>query len=222
MSTDITSSPTPGTATDPWSSFFGRLLPRAAVTGPVLLLLGALCVSAGIQTLPGDLDWISEPEGMLGVAAIPFLFATWVVTGRTIARRAPRAGIAVTLIGTVAAAGWAFPFVIRLFSADLVLNDFDANAINDAWEGDATVYSLLVFVCMTTMNFVVALVAGIAVLRTRVAPLWAGVALIAFVPTFMAAQGAYVAIEVLYPLAIAFLLVGVTGVVGADRDGDQR
>ena len=70
MSTDITSSPTPGTATDPWSSFFGRLLPRAAVTGPVLLLLGALCVSAGIQTLPGDLDWISEPEGMLGVAMI--------------------------------------------------------------------------------------------------------------------------------------------------------
>lgn len=39
--------------------------------------------------------------------------------------------------------------------------------------------------------------------------------------TFMAAQGAYVAIEVLYPLAIAFLLVGVTGVVGAGRDGDQ-
>lgn len=206
---------------DSWARFFDRLLPFAAIAGPVLLLLGALCVSAGVQSLPGDLDWVSEPEGMFGMAAVPFLFATWIVVGRSISRRAPRTGIAITLIGAVAAAGWAFPYAVRLFSADLVVSGFEANAINDAWEGDATVYSVVVFVFMTAMNFVVALVTGIAVLRTRVAPLWSGIAFIAFVPTFMAAQGAYVALELLYPLAIAFLLVGIAGVAGAGRVPDQ-
>ena len=218
MSTDVTSPPPSETkGADAWSSFFGRLLPVAAIAGPALMLLGALCVAFGIQTLPGDLDWISEPEGMFGMFAVPFLFATWIVAGRTIARRASRTGIAVTMIGTVAAAGWAFPFTIRLFSADLVLNDYDANAINEVWEGDTTVYSLVVFVFMTVMNFVVAITAGIAILRTRVAPIWAGIALIAFVPVFITAQAAYVAIEVTYPLAITLLLVGVVGVVRADR-----
>lgn len=220
MST-ISSTPANTRPHDPaerWSEFFMRNLPRAAILGPAFMLAGALCVSADLQLLPGDLDWISEPEGMFGMATVPFLFVTWIVVGRRIAHRAPRTGIAVTLIGALAAAGWALPMSIRLFTADLVLNDFDATALNEAWESEATVYTLLVFVLMTTMNFVVALTAGIAVLRTHVAPVWAGLALIAFVPVFITAQAAYVAIEVTYPLAAGCLLVGVAGVVRAGKD----
>lgn len=208
----------PDDNSDRWSGFFARNLPRAAILGPTLLLAGTLFMAAGVQLLPGDLDWISEPESMLSMFAAPLLFATWIVVGRTIARVAPRTGIVVTILGTLGAAGWAYPMTIRLFTADLVLNDFDPNALNDAMEGEITVYSLLAWALMTMMNFVVALTAGIALLRTRVAPVWTGVLLIAFVPLLFAAQAASVATEVTYPLAAVCLLAGVTGVVRSSYD----
>ncbi len=215
MSTTTASHPAPSTEhADRWSTFFTSLLPRAAIAGPALMVVAALCVTAGLSRLPGDLDWISEPEGFFGMLAIPFLVATWAFVGRTVATRSPRTGIAITLIGAVAAAGYAFMMAIRLFSADLVLNDVSATIINDTWESDeASVWSLLTFGLMTLMNFVVALIAGIAVLKTRVAPRWAGIAFLLFPPVFITAQAAYAAIEVTYPLACVLLLAGVTGVV---------
>lgn len=219
MSTAHTSQVTqPADHADRWSAFFTSLLPRAAMVGPGLMVIAALCVSFGLARLPGDLDWISEPEAFFGMLAVPFLFATWTVVGRTVADGAPRTGIAITLIGALAAAGYAFPMAIRSFSADLVLNDVAATAINDTWESDeASIFSLLIFVLMTAMLFVVAIVAGIAVLKTRVAPIWAGVAFVLFPPVFMTAQAAYVAIEVTYPLACALLLAAVVGTVHSSR-----
>lgn len=202
--------------TDRWSTFFTRLLPQAAIAGPALMVVAALCVTAGISRLPGDLDWISEPEGFFGLLSVPFLFATWVIVGRTVATRAARTGIAITLIGALAAAGYGYMMAIRLFSADLVLNDVSATIVNATWESDdASVWSLLAFVVMTAMSFVVAIIAGIAVLKTRVASRWFGIAFLLFPPVFMTAQAAYVAIEITYPLACALLLAAVAGTVHA-------
>lgn len=201
---------------DRWSTFFADLLPKAALAGPALMVIAALCVTADLARLPGDLDWISEPEGFFGMLAVPFLFATWIVVGRIVAGQAPRTGIAITLIGMLAAAGYAFPMSMRLFSTDLVLNDVSATVINNTWESDeASIWGLLTFALMTAMVFVVALLAGIAILKTRVAPRWAGVAFILFPPVFMTAQAAYAAIEITYPLACALLLIAVAGTVHA-------
>ena len=105
---------------------------------------------------------------------------------------------------------------IRSFSADLVLNNVGATMIDDTWESDeASIFSLLIFALMTVMLFVVAFVAGIAVLKTRVVPRWIGLAFLLFPPVFMTAQAAYVALEVTYPLACAILVVAVAGTVHA-------
>jgi hypothetical protein len=153
-------------------------------------------------------------EAFFGMLAVPLLFATWIVVGRTVNGRAPRTSIAITLIGAVGAAGYAFPMAVRLFSADLVVNDVGATIINDTWESDeASIWSLLTFVLMSTMVFLVSIVAGIAVLRTRVAPIWTGIAFLLFPPVFVTAQAAFVAIEVTYPLAGAVLLAAVAGTV---------
>ena len=65
--------------------------------------------------------------------------------------------------------------------------------------------------------FLAPIIAGIAILKTKVAPAWAGVALLCFGPTLMAAQGFYAAIEVTYPLAWVFMLAAVLGILRSDR-----
>ena len=65
--------------------------------------------------------------------------------------------------------------------------------------------------------FLVALIAGIAIIRTHVAPVWAGAAIIAWVPVFITAQAGYQWLEVTYPVANLLLLVGVAGTVHASR-----
>ena len=43
----------PRSASDPWTEFMNGFLPVAAVVGPALMLVAALFVTAGVQTLPG-------------------------------------------------------------------------------------------------------------------------------------------------------------------------
>lgn len=204
-----------GAGLDAWTAFMQRLLPRAAVVGPVLSVVAALFVAFDIQTLPGDLHWISEPEAFIGYCAAIFFPATWIVVGRSISVAAPRAGIAVTLLGLVGAIGWTNPFVSRLLSIDLVDYGYDPNEIDDVWDNPSLFSALAI--PLAFMVFLVAIVAGVAVLKTRTAPAWAGVALIAFVPIFILAQAGYVAIRVTYPVATVLLLAGVVGVVAAAR-----
>jgi hypothetical protein len=100
-------------------------------------------------------------------------------------------------------------------SIDLVEYGFDPNEVNEVWDNPSLFSALTLPIVFTV--FLVAIVAGIAVLTTKVAPTWAGAALIAFVPIFVMAQAGYVAIRVTYPIANALLLAGVAGVVTATR-----
>lgn len=212
-----TTTPTKTTEpTDTWSRFYDRLIPVLAVAGPALALVGALFVTLQVQMLPGDLDWISEPESLLfylGAIAFP---ATWIVIGRAIARQAARTGIVVTAVGVlgaftgVNAASW------RHMSIDLVDHGVDPNLVNEVWE-NPTLYSALAMLVTWPAFFLVPFVAGVAILATKVAPAWTAIALFCFGPTLMAAQGFYAAIEVTYPLAWVFMLVAVVGVMRGDR-----
>jgi hypothetical protein len=200
-----------------WEAMLGRLLPTAALIGPILMVAAALMVAADVQTLSGDLDWVSEPEGLLGVLAAPFLVATWVQAGRRIAERAVRTAAVVTVLGVVAATGFVQPFAARLFLADLVDAGLDPTMLNDVLESP-TPYSAIAFTTTASM-FLVALIAGITIVKTRAAPIWAGLAMILFVPVFITAQAAYIALEFTYLAATSLFLVGIAGTV---RRGQPR
>jgi len=203
--------------TDSWSRFFGRLVPVLAVVGPALALVAALFVTLQVQMLPGDLDWISEPESLffyLGAIAFP---ATWIVIGRVIAARAQRTGIVVTVLGVLGAFTGASAAAWRHLSIDLVDRGVDPELVNEAWE-NPTLYSSLATVATFPAFFLVPFIAGIAILATKVAPAWTAIALLCFGPTLMAAQGFYAATQITYPLAWAFMLAAVVGVLRADHD----
>ena len=89
-SIDAHASDGPHPTAEPWAEFMNGFLPVAAVVGPALMVVAALFVAAGVETLPGDLDWISKPEALIGYLATPFFVATWVVIGRLIARARTR------------------------------------------------------------------------------------------------------------------------------------
>ena len=213
--TTPTTAPFIGTA-DPWSRFFDRLVPALAIVGPALALVATFFVTFQVQMLPGDLDWISEPESLvmyLGAMAFP---ATWIVIGRAIARRAPRTGITVTVLGVlgsftgVSAAAW------RHMSIDLIDRGVDATVVNEVWE-NPTLFSALATLATFPAFFLTPIIAAIAILKTKAAPAWTGIALLGFPPMLMAAQGAYAAIRVTYPLAWALMLLAIVGVLRADR-----
>jgi len=202
--------------TDPWSRFFGRLVPALAIAGPALALFGALFVTFQVQMLPGDLDWISEPESLfiyLGAMVLP---VSWLVIGRAIARSAPRTGITVTVLGAIGAFTAVSAAAWRHMSIDLIDRGVDATVVYEAWE-TPTLFSALSTLATLPAFFLTPIIAAIAILKTKVAPAWTGIALLAFPAVFMAAQGAYAAIRVTYPLAWALMLVAVVGVISADR-----
>jgi len=217
------SSPATAPTTDPtdsWSRFFSRLIPILAVVAPALALVAALFVTLQVQMLPGELDWISEPESLffyLGAMALP---AIWIVIGRAIARSAPRTGIVVTAAGIVGAFTGVSAAAWRHMSIDLVDQGVDPGVVNEAWE-NPTLYSSLATVATFPAFFLVPIIAGIAIFVSKVAPAWAAVALFCFGPTLMAAQGFYAAIEVTYPLAWVLMLIAVVGVLRADHDAVQ-
>lgn len=217
MSTFTTStSPAAISPTDPWSRFFGRLIPILAVAGPALGLVAALFVTFQVQMLPGDLDWISEPESFFFYVGAIAYGATWIVVGRTIAARATRTGIVVTILGVLGAVEGVSAAVWRHVSIGMVDQGVDAGVVYDAWE-NPTLFASLSFVVTWPAFFLAPIIAGIAILTTKVAPAWAAVALLCFGPTLMAAQGFYAATELTYPLAWVFMLAAVVGIQRADR-----
>ncbi|NND75089.1 MAG: hypothetical protein HKN44_08790 [Ilumatobacter sp.] len=217
MSITVASPASAEPTTDPWYRFFGRLVPTLAIAGPALALVGALFVAFQVQMLPGDLDWISEPESFvfyLGAIALP---ATWIVIGRVVALRASRAGIAVTVLGMLGAAIAVSAAAWRQMSIDLVDQGVNPFVVNEVWD-NPTLFSALATLVTLPPFFLAPIVAGVAILRTRTAPMWSGIALLGFVPTFIAAQAVGVAIRVTYPAAWGLMLVAVVGVLRAHRN----
>lgn len=198
-----------------WCGGMEKAISRTVLIGPALMVLASLMVSADVRRLPGDLDWVSEPEGTLGVYAAAFLVSTWIVIGRLVSTAAPRTGVVITLLGVAGSVGWVYPFAYRLVVADLVDGGFDADALNEVGESGGTVFTALVLPLMF-LGLLVPIIAGVAIVRTRVAPVWSGLALVAFSLVFVTAQAAYVFIEVTYPIACLLLVAGVAGATRAN------
>ncbi len=213
--TDETSSLANGDAlpaTPEWSTFFRRFLPIAAIAGPALFFVGALFVAADVGTLPEDLEWISRQEAVIGYIGVALLVATWIEIGRIVSSNAAKTGIAVTLLGTLGALGALYAFASRLFSIDLVDYGFDPVEVFDVWEEPSTSTILTLSLALPCF-FLAPLITGGVVVAGKVGPRWAGVALLLFVPFFIMAQAAYVALPLTYAVATGLLLVGVAGMV---------
>lgn len=199
-------------ATPEWSTFFRRFLPFAAIAGPALFFVGALFVAADVGTLPEDLEWISRQEAVIGYFGVALLVTTWVEIGKIVSTNAPKTGIAVTLLGTLGALGALNVFARRSLSIDLVDYGFDPVELYDVWE-EASTSTILTLIFTLPGFFLAPLITGGVVVAGKVGPRWAGGALLLFVPFFIMAQAAYVALPLTYALATGLLLVGVSGMV---------
>lgn len=197
---------------DAWAATWLRVLPTLALIGPSSWFVAALIRAAGIGTLDRGLGWISGPEGLIMSLGVSFFAATYILFGMVIARRAPRSGVAVTglgLLGVTAFGGIAF---FRVFMAKFVDEGLDPDAMNTAFEA-THVWDLAAVTNFA--NFAAWLVAGIAIFRTGVLPRWAGACCIGGVICVLLAQGAYVALEVLWPLGTWLWVAATVGAVRA-------
>ena len=203
---------------DAWAATWMRVLPALALIGPGSWFVAAIVRAAGIGTLEGGLDWVSGPEGVIMSLGVSFFAATYILLGMTVARRAPRSGVAVTglgLLGVTAFGGIAF---FRTFMAKFTDEGLDPDTMNDAFE---TTHIWDVAAVTNFANFAAWIVAGIAILTTRVLPRWAGVCCLGGVISVLLAQGAYVALEVLWPLGTALWLAATISVVQESRRTTQ-
>jgi hypothetical protein len=209
---DTEQSDTERSGVDAWVATWLRVLPVLALIGPGSWLVAALVRAAGIGTLDGGLDWISGPEGVIMSLGVSFFAATYIALGLVVARRAPRSGVAVTglgLLGVTAFGGIAF---FRVFMAKFTDEGLDPDAMNQAFEAT---HIWDIAAVTNFASFAAWIVAGIAILRTRVVPGWVGACCIGGVVAVILAQAAYVALEVLWPLGTALWLAATFGAVRA-------
>ncbi|MGI9577644.1 MAG: hypothetical protein ACR2OH_05565 [Microthrixaceae bacterium] len=195
-----------------WAAAWRRALPVLALIGPGSWFAAALIRAAGIDTLDGELDWISAPEGLVMSLGAPFFAATFIVLGLTIARRAVRTGIAITalgLVGTGALTGIAW---FRVFMAKFTDEGLNPDAMNQAFEA-SHVWDIAAITMIG--NFAAWLVAGIVILKTAVVPRWVGACCIGGAIAVILGQAAYVALEVFWPLGTGLWLLATNGVVRA-------
>ena len=143
---------------------------------------------------------------------VSFFAATYILFGMIVARRAARSGVAVTglgLLGVTAFGGIAF---FRVFMAKFTDEGLDPDAMNDAFEA-THIWDLAAVTNFA--NFAAWLVAAIAILRTGVLPRWVGACCIGGVIGVILAQGAYVALEALWPLGTGLWFAATVGAVRA-------
>lgn len=195
-----------------WATTWLRVLPTLALIGPGSWFVAALVRAAGIGTLDGGLDWISGPEGLIMSLGASFFAATYVLFGMIVARRSPHSGVAVTalgLLGMTAFGGIAF---FRVFMAKFTDEGLDPNAMNEAFEA-THIWDLAAVTNFA--NFAAWLIAGIAILRTGVLPRWVAACCIGGVIGVLLAQGAYVALEILWPVGAGLWFAATVGAVRA-------
>ena len=197
----------PRDGAEQWAATWERALPVLAVAGPGSWFVAALIRAAGIGTLDGDLDWISRPEGFIMVLGVPCFVATFLLVGRVVAERAPRAGVTVTALGLLGIAAAGMLSGIRLFMGQFTDAGLDPKTLNDAFE--TTSAWDLGFFLYNVAWFVAWIIAGTVILRTGVAPRWAGACYIAGVAAIVTAQALYVALPVFWPLGTGLLTIGV-------------
>jgi hypothetical protein len=135
-----------------------RVQAGAMVLAPLLLLVGSL------TTLPDDNFSESVPQGVLQLFAFGMFFLAFAGLARKIAPVLPRAAAALLVAGAIAAqAGTAFGMVVIARAKGLELQGGDALEI--AFNAPGALFPL------TVLGF------GLCLLRTKIAPAWAGAGL---------------------------------------------
>jgi hypothetical protein len=194
-----------------WSAAWERALPYLALIGPGSWLIAALVRAAGISTLEGDLHWVSRPEGTIMTIGVPFFVATFIFMGKRVAERLPRTGIAITTLGVLGVSFLAAISGFRVFVAQFADAGLDTNTMNSAFEAGSV--WIIPIAILNVGQFLSWIIAGIAVIRTGIAPKWAGIALILGVPSLITAEAFYFMTELFWPLANVLWLLGIWGLV---------
>lgn len=92
----------------------------------------------------------------------------------------------------------------------------DPSLVNAALEAQTTLYiPILLF---NLGQFIAWIIVGTVVIRTNLAPKWAGIAVILGVPSIITAQAFYFHLEIFWPLANIFWVLGVWGLVKSYRN----
>jgi len=198
---------------DKWGTTFERWLPMLALVAPLFFFIASLVRAFGIGTLPGDLNWVSSYEGLIMGIGVPFFVATFIFMGHRIAMRSPNTGIVVTVLGVLGTAFIAFISGFRGLAAGFVASGIDPKAINDGLESDASLTWLLGLLLYNFCFMLAWLIAGVAIMRNKIAPWWVGLAFILSVPSLITGQALYINLEIFWPLALGLWLLGVWGLV---------
>lgn len=196
-----------------WSHAWKKALPTLALVGPACWFIAALVRALGIGLLPGDLNWVSAPEGLIMSIGAPFFVATFIFMGKVIAERSPKTGILVTVLGVLGTSLLAFISGFRALAKGFVDAGLDPNAIHAAFESESAVIWLAPVLIYNLFQFISWIIAGIAIIRKKIAPLWVGLALIIGVPCLITAQAFYFKLEIFWPLANGLWLLGILGLV---------
>lgn len=197
-----------------WTTAWRNALPALAMLGPGSWFVAALIRAAGIDTLDGDLDWVSAPEGVVMAFGAPFFVATFILLGLTVARAASRTGIAITALGVLGTSFLSGIAWFRVYMAKFVEEGLDADAMNDAFE---TPHIWDIVALTNLCNFGAWIVAGIVILKTAVVPRWVGLCCLGGVIAVPVGQAAYIATEFFWPLGTGLWLLATIGAAGAYR-----
>jgi len=198
---------------DYWSQTWKKVLPVLAIVGPACWFIAALIRSIGIGLLPGDLNWVSAPEGVIMSIGAPFFVATFIFMGQLITERSPKTGILVTVLGVLGTSLLAFISGFRVLAKGFVDAGLDPNEIHAAFESESAVTWLAPILIYNLFQFMAWIIAGIVIIRKKVAPLWVGLALILGVPCLITGQAFYFKLEIFWPLANGLWLLGIWGLV---------
>lgn len=198
---------------DKWGRTFQKRLPMLALVAPLCFFIASLVRAFGIGTLPGDLYWVSSYEGLIMGIGAPFFVATFIFMGQRIAERSPNTGILVTVLSVLGTAFIAFVSGFRALAAGFVASGMDPKAINDGFESEASLIWLLGLLLYNFCFMFVWIIAGVAIMRKKIAPWWVGLAFILSVPSLITAQALYIMLEIFWPLALGLWLLGVWGLV---------
>ena len=203
---------------DQWATTFNQQLPKLALVGPFFFFTASIVRAFGIGTLPGEVYWISSYEGLLMTIGVPFFVATFIFMGREIATRSPKTGITVTVLGVLGTAFITFISSFRALAAVFVALGVDPKVVNDGLESEASMMWLAGLFLYNFCYFFTWPIAGVEIIRNRVAPWWVGLAFILSIPSLITGQALYFHLEIFWPLANALWLFGVWGFVAFGKN----
>jgi hypothetical protein len=196
--------------TERYDTAFLMAMPTLAMVAPAGWFIASLLFVAGIGYLPGPLFWVGGPEGFIMTVTAPFFAATFIHLGRTVARAFPRTGVAVTVLGMLGVTTLSAIAAFRLFATVFVQHGIDEALMATAFNADSVLY--LPFLVLQLGFFLAFIIGGVALLRMPQVPMWAGLALIAGIPTLVTGQFFLFHTAIFWPLATALWLAGMWGI----------